>query len=126
MKRILIVDDEVDIAEALEELLEIAGYAAVAAFNGEEGLRKVDEVQPDVILTDVMMPVLTGLEMLEQLRQQPRHAHVPVILMSAVEHRDVAERLGAPFIKKPFGLQQLLRLLDRLASGCPGNAGADR
>jgi len=84
------------------------------AFNGDDGLRKVDESRPDVILTDVMMPVRTGTEMLAQLRRHPRHKHIPAIIMSAIDRRDIVNRFGAAYIKKPFALQQLRRLLDRL------------
>ncbi|HEX8114464.1 MAG TPA: response regulator [Kofleriaceae bacterium] len=109
-----IVDDEVDIAETLQELLELAGYVVAVAFDGEDGLRKVDESRPDVIVTDIMMPGLTGLEMLEQLRRNPRYKHIPVIVMSAIEREDVTVRFSAAYIKKPFGIQQLTQLLDRL------------
>jgi two-component system alkaline phosphatase synthesis response regulator PhoP len=60
MKRLLLVDDESDIVDTLRELLEQIGYVVEVAYDGEEGLRKFEANPPDLVLTDIMMPTMTG------------------------------------------------------------------
>jgi CheY-like chemotaxis protein len=114
MKRLLLVDDEVDIAETLRDLLESAGYVVDVAYDGEEGLRMVEANQPDLILTDIMMPTMTGPEMLERIRENPRCRRIPVIMVSAGENEDIARRVSAEFLKKPFTLDVLTRVIRKL------------
>src|SRR5260221_14336123 len=85
-KRVLVVDDEVVIADAIAAVLQDEGYEVVVAANGQEGLARAREARPDVILADVMMPVMDGEEMVRRLRAEAATATVPVIVMSAVYH----------------------------------------
>lgn len=112
MRRILIVDDELDITEALKDLLEPDGYMVVTAPNGQVGLKMVADHRPDVVLLDVMMPVMTGPEMLERLRASS--PELPVIMMSAGGHHEIADALGVRFLKKPFGVRMLRSVLDQV------------
>lgn len=112
--RILIVDDEVDIAETLRDLLELLGHDVEIAFDGAEALQKLEVTVPDVVLSDAMMPVLSGPELITRLRERPQLAHVPVILMSAALRGEEAAKLGARFLRKPFDVRQLTPILDEL------------
>ncbi len=109
---ILIVDDEPILHEILQGLLSLEGYAFAFAHNGREAIDCLDEVKPDLILSDIMMPVMTGLEFCRQLRAQPEWQHLPVILITALNSKeDVARGLDAganDFIHKPFDRVELL------------------
>jgi CheY-like chemotaxis protein len=117
MQTVLIIDDEFGIVEALSALLADEGYRTHSAPDGQQGLAKLNEVQPDVILLDFMMPVLDGPGVLEALRVHPVGRRVPVIVMSAVAEKTVRARCGdsfAAFLHKPFNVDDLLPLLRRL------------
>lgn len=116
MRSILIVDDEFGLADTIGEVLAQLGWAVTTAINGRLGLAAIEQAEPNVILLDLMMPVMTGTEMLRALQADEVHRDLPVILMSAIEResipRDVAPRI-AGFLQKPFTLDELLELLDR-------------
>lgn len=105
-KRILVVDDLENNRTLLQDFLTTLGYESIMAENGMKALRQIDEVQPDMVLLDIMMPEMNGLEVLEHLRTSGKLVNLPVIVISALEERDsVIEciRLGAQdFLTKPF------------------------
>jgi signal transduction histidine kinase/ligand-binding sensor domain-containing protein/DNA-binding response OmpR family regulator len=102
---ILLVEDNTDLQRFLESQL-TASYRVAIAGNGEEGLRKALELQPDLILSDVMMPKMNGIQMLDQLKKNITTSHIPVILLtarSAVESQVEGLNYGADYyITKPF------------------------
>lgn len=110
--RVLIIDDDDAIRETLVEILESEGHTAFAAVNGADALAQLDAmpVSPDVILLDLMMPVKDGYEFRAEQRQHPRHASIPVVVMSADPRADTArESLDArSYLRKPFDLGRLL------------------
>lgn len=112
--RICVVDDEVDIAETLRDLLEVLGHEVDVAFDGAAALEKIEELVPDLIVSDAMMPVMNGPELIAEVRRRPRLERIPVILMSGSLRVDEAERLGVPFLRKPFNLRQLTAALEGL------------
>lgn len=115
MKSILVVEDELDILETLEMLLAMEGYKVLTASNGRDALKVLSENPVDLVLSDVMMPVLTGLEMLDSVRGDPRHREIPVILMSAANVRPKSGPHGwTEFMKKPVEMEQLLATVDRV------------
>jgi len=114
MKEILIVDDDLDIAESLQLLLEVLGYKVTLALDAYEGLRKIAEHRPDLIVTDIMLPELSGPEMIERLPEGNGHRRPPVIMMSATPGEDVALRYGASYIGKPFDINEIRRLIKEL------------
>lgn len=85
-KQILVVDDEVSLVQLCRIILEEAGYKVREAFNGRQALRLVDEEVPDLILLDVMMPGMTGIEVCKQIRHQ--HNGRPLIVMYTADDRD--------------------------------------
>jgi len=113
MPRVLIVDDEPDAVELLQEFLTAKGYEVIAASNGEEALRKVKEDRPHLILLDVRMPKMNGLEVLKRVREIDQE--VGVIMVTAVNEEETgrqALKLGAfDYITKPLDLKYLERSL---------------
>lgn len=112
IKRILIIDDEYDIrAVAQLTLKTVGGWEALGAASGNEGLAKAADEQPDVILLDVMMPDMDGIETFRALRNNPATQSIPVILMTAkvqaAEQRRFAELEVAGIITKPFKAMKL-------------------
>jgi DNA-binding response OmpR family regulator len=108
---VLVADDDEDIRELVAFRLERAGYAVVAARDGEEALQLALERSPDLAILDVMMPKLTGIEVTERLRANDATRRMPVILLTArVQEADVARGFEAgadDYIKKPFSPQEL-------------------
>jgi CheY-like chemotaxis protein len=105
--KLLIVDDEVAILEALTDILSVEGYEVATAANGAEGLKRASVERPDLILLDLMMPVMDGQEMLRRLKEDPNLRAIPVVVMSAGRVTK-AELQGSHFLAKPFELDDLL------------------
>jgi len=106
-RRVLIVDDEPAIVELLALLFEDEGYDVLRAYDGEQGLRLAKHRHPDLIISDVSMPRLTGIDLLRGLRANTAR-QTPVILMSAVVRDVPSER--CVFLPKPFDLDRMLAL----------------
>lgn len=120
MRTLLVVDDEVGITEALGELLREEGFLVLTAHNGREGLERVAEKRPDLILLDYMMPVMDGRDMLKALEGDATTRDIPVVLMSAMPRASLpAECKPAHFLRKPFNLDQLLVHVRRLLGEPP-------
>ncbi|MFZ5917258.1 MAG: HD domain-containing phosphohydrolase [Chloroflexota bacterium] len=110
--KILIIDDEPSILEALQELLTLEGYVLTWADNGAQALEKAAQVMPDLILLDVMLPAMDGFEVCRRLRADPILAQVPVVMLTALadsESRLKGIKAGADeFLAKPFDSVELL------------------
>ncbi len=115
--RVLVVDDESGILESLRILLKTEGFVPLTAHGGRQGLEKIDELKPDIILTDVRMPDVTGVQVLSHARQVDQE--VPVILMTAqatLQSAMQAVNEGAfYYIQKPFRNDELIAILKRAA-----------
>lgn len=107
---ILIVDDDPTIRSVLEALLEDEGFALTTASNGREALRSVHEDPPSLILMDLMMPVMSGVDAVRELKTDPRTADIPVIAMSAgfILRESIEDLLADSIIAKPFDLDALV------------------
>ncbi len=109
---LLIVDDEDAIRTVLRLILVRAGYDVFEAENGEEALLKVAKEKPDLIILDVMMPGMDGIEVCQKLRSDPETAELPVIMLSAKTgsyYRNRSEDAGATkYLTKPIAADQLL------------------
>jgi CheY-like chemotaxis protein len=104
---VLVVDDDQDIRESLTQILAEEGFEVSSARNGLEALEQIARALPDVMLLDLMMPVVTGWEVLETLRLKGLHTQLPVVVLSAVEAHGCAD-----YIQKPIRLPKLLALID--------------
>ena len=120
MKTILVVDDEYALTESLVELLQEEGYQALSAANGLDALERLGKEKPDLILTDNMMPIADGKELIRRVRSMPEYRAIPVVMMSsAPKHVALANSPNGQievtaFLAKPFLLEALLELVERL------------
>ncbi len=114
--KILVVDDEPNIVQTLQDRLEMNEYQVITAGNGREGLEKIEQERPDVILLDVIMPIMDGHEMLEMLRKQPGGRDISVIMLTARSQTQDIARANAcgidDYIVKPFDLSELLEKIE--------------
>ena len=113
MRKVLVVDDEPQAVELLEEFLTAKGYAVVGASGGEEALRRLKEERPHLMLLDIRMPVMDGLEVLRRAREIDRE--VGIVMVTAVNEERIgreALRMGAyDYITKPLDFDYLERVL---------------
>jgi len=111
-KKILVVDDELNIRVALQDLLGANNYEVELAVDGQEGIEKAETTHPDLILLDIMMPKLSGLELLKKLKTSTKEAHVPIIILSAksdVESLNEAMwNYADKYITKPYQPEEIL------------------
>ena len=119
MKRVLIVEDQADIRKLIRMTLEFEPYEIHEAADGTEGLRLADQVKPDLILLDVMMPgEFDGLQVCTRIRANPSLRDTPVVLLTARgenQDRDAGEQAGADqYLIKPFSPLQLIETIGRL------------
>ena len=111
MTTVLVVEDEEPVQQLVADLLEDEGYHVLVAPDGAQGLALAREAAPDLVITDLMMPVLGGLELCGRLRADARTRGVPIIVMSAAG-RATADAAGVKaFLAKPFDLDALLALV---------------
>jgi CheY-like chemotaxis protein len=110
LKTILIVDDELGNAEVLSLILEDEGYRVFCAANGRDGLDRVREVRPDLVVLDFMMPVMNGAEMGHALRANPATAHIKIVMNSSLPEASVAQRFALfdAFLRKPYSIDAAL------------------
>ena len=119
--KILIVEDDPDISELIHFNLEKAGYQTVRAEDGEQALRLTQKHQPDLILLDLLLPGLNGLEVCRRLKRDPAVQHIPIMMVTAKGDemdRVVGLELGADdYVVKPFSIREIIlriqKLLDR-------------
>ena len=117
-KKILIADDEPNIVTALEFLLQRNGYEVHVARNGDDALQLVGVHQPDLVLLDVMMPVRSGYEVCQRMRERADWRHIKIIMLTA-KGRDVEMSKGLSigadlYITKPFSTQELVAKINGL------------
>ena len=118
MKKILIADDEPNIVTALEFLLQRHRHEVVIARNGEDALKLVEQHRPDLVLLDVMMPVRSGYDVCQRMRERADWRHIKIIMLTA-RGRDVEMNQGLSigadlYITKPFSTEELVARIDEL------------
>ena len=111
-KTILIADDEPNIVISLEFLLEQGGYRVLVAHDGREALEAIEREVPDLVLLDVMLPLLSGYDVCQRIRQNPAWAHVRIVMLTA-RGREVEVTKGLAvgadaYVTKPFSTRELL------------------
>ena len=113
MKKVLLADDEFALSDTLKEFLELEGYAVQCAGNGKEALEMMLETPPDLVVSDLMMPIMDGKALLRAMRASPVLKATPVVLASSAR-RQVALPAGddlpefSAFLRKPFSLDEFL------------------
>ena len=120
-KRVLIVDDEINIVTALEFLLQKRGYEVMAAQNGADALKQVESFAPDLVLLDVMMPRISGYEVCRRMRERPDWKHIKIVMLSAKGREAEVSKgvsLGADlYVTKPFSNSELVGKIGELLAG---------
>src|SRR3954463_9255542 len=115
MARILVIDDEESVREAVTQALRAGGHEVIQAAGGSEGLKRQAELPADVVITDMYMPGQDGVGVIVQLRRLA--PHVPIIAITGNPMGDmlmVAQKLGAVgVLEKPFGVKELLELIEK-------------
>ena len=115
-RTILIVDDEPNIVRTVGDRLKMSGYQVITAGDGEEGVSRAVQYQPDLILLDVAMPVLDGLDALKRLRHMEETKSVPVIMLTARSSADDVTRAvltgAADYMVKPFDFVELIEKIE--------------
>ncbi len=119
-KRVLVVDDEMHLARILQFTLKNAGYDVYLAYDGKEALDKISEVKPDLVILDLVLPLVDGYKVCNTIKSNPTTHHIPVIILTA---RDLdtlqfdEEIMADEIMQKPFNTDRLLDEIDRLISG---------
>jgi DNA-binding response OmpR family regulator len=121
-KKVLIVDDEPSIIVALQFLMEQNGYETLVAFSGEEAMETIARQHPDLILLDIMLPVVDGFEVCQRVRENPEWKDIRIVLVTALGSEANAAKglaLGADaYITKPFANADLVAKVKELLA-CP-------
>jgi two-component system phosphate regulon response regulator PhoB len=116
MARVLVIEDEADLREVLQYNLTQAGHRAFTAATGDEGMRLAQEVKPDIVLLDLMLPDVPGTVVAKALRREPLTQFVPIIMVTAKAEeidRIVGFELGADdYVVKPFSVRELMLRID--------------
>ena len=117
-RKILIADDEPNIVTALEFLLQKNGYEVLVARNGDVALALVEQHKPDLVLLDVMMPVKSGYEVCQRMRERPDWREIKIVMLTA-KGREVEMNKGLSvgadlYITKPFSTQELVQKINAL------------
>ena len=115
---ILIADDEPSLRLLVKASLAVRKYTIIEVANGQDALNLAKQVQPDLVLLDVMMPFLTGFQVCEEMRKDPKTSKIPVIILTAKggqDDRELANSVGAShFLTKPFRPPELLAAVDMI------------
>ncbi|HAV92350.1 TPA: two-component system response regulator [candidate division WOR-3 bacterium] len=118
MKKILIIDDDEDIISLIKIILENESYSVIGASSGEEGIKTAIKQKPELILLDIMMPIMDGWEILKMLRTEESTRKIPVAMLTC--KTDVKDKLtglqeGAiDYITKPFSPEELIERVDKI------------
>ncbi|MBL4705229.1 MAG: response regulator [Flavobacteriales bacterium] len=116
MRKILVIEDNADVRENIEEILELSGYNVSIAVNGIDGVNKAKEVQPDLIICDIMMPGMDGYSVLYALNKDEKLSLTPFVFLTAkseIEDRRKGMRMGADdYLTKPFDESDLLMTVE--------------
>ncbi|MCE3282463.1 MAG: response regulator [Chitinophagaceae bacterium] len=117
--KILIAEDEPLILQTIELKLKKEGYEVIACVDGLDALQKIDSEKPDLIITDIMMPYMSGLEVIRKVKQDIHSKNIPVIVLSTMGQENIVEEafeLGADdYLKKPFSLSELSIRIKKIA-----------
>ena len=127
MSKIMVVEDDASLREIYSIRITAEGYEVVSAGDGEEALAVAVREKPDLILSDVMMPKISGFDMLDILRSTPETANIKVVMMTALsgeDQRQRGERLGADryLVKSQVGIEDVVNAIHEVLGDRPGGA----
>ena len=118
MAVVLVVDDEVGIANLLADVLSDEGHRVMVAANGHEALKRAEEESPDLVITDFMMPVMDGAQLIKALTDHRDLKRVPIYLMSSAPEAAIRDQCSGytRFIRKPFRIYDVVDLVAQVVS----------
>ena len=121
-KKILIVEDDQALAHALQNKLTSESFITLSAGNGQEGLNMAEKEKPDLILLDVIMPIMDGLTMLQKMKKNPDLADIPIILLTNLNDAETVSRalamgLNDYLVKTDWKLQDIVKLVREKIGG---------
>jgi two-component system chemotaxis response regulator CheY len=115
MVHVVIVEDEEIMRGLVEQIVAMLGWTYESAVNGTLGLQIIERVAPDLVITDVGMPGMNGIDLLKAIKENPRLSHIPVVITSSIDREAEARAAGyAAYLTKPFTSQTLLQLLPQV------------
>ena len=114
MKKILFIEDESALQKTFRDMLTQEGYEMISASDGETGLRLAREKKPDLILLDLVLPRMHGLEVLKKLKESPVTREIPIIILTNLEDMESVEKAlslgaGTYLVKADYGLEEVLK-----------------
>jgi CheY-like chemotaxis protein len=122
MPHVVVADDDYGVLYLVATLVQQLGWTSDIASDGVEAWEKVQQMVPDLVVSDINMPEMNGLDLLRAIKSSPTLAHIPVVLMSSAENEAEARAAGCDaFVAKPFGGQTILTLLPQLLPPEPSN-----
>lgn len=116
---ILVIDDDLAMQTVLEIAFREAGYRVILANDGEEGVQKLTTLKPSLVISDIMMPQMDGVEAFQRIKDQLQEDGIPIFIMTALNRKPWfadLEAEGAVIIQKPFDIDQLLQLVHDMLS----------
>jgi CheY-like chemotaxis protein len=120
-KTVLIIEDEEDAADMFAEMMRVSGYRVLKTSSSTPALRMLTAEKPDVVILDIMMPEISGLEILRQMRQDPVLANLPVVVVSAqsmpADIKIGMEAGASMYLTKPVGFTELKEAIERALGG---------
>lgn len=115
-KKILIIEDEGDAAEMFAEMMRVSGYEVIQTHHGKQAIEMINQQQPDALVLDIMMPDISGLDILHYLRNNPQWVNLPVVIVSAKSTpADITAGLEAGaniYLSKPVGYMELRQAVE--------------
>ncbi|GBD25063.1 Polar-differentiation response regulator DivK [bacterium HR30] len=124
MAKILVVEDDPDIMRIMTHTLRAAGHVVIPAYGGEDALRKVKQHHPDLVLTDLAMPKMTGVEIIQQIKRDEATKTIPCLAVTAHVWEFLAHSAGDAgcdgYLAKPFTNRQLVEFVNKYLSASSG------
>lgn len=121
MQNILIVEDEPHVVRIMKLALEKNGYSVSVSHNGEQALEKLNEMKPDLLITDINMPRMSGEVLCENIEKSIPDREFPILVLTSkteIEHREWTKKMkNTMFLEKPVSIRKLLKLLDDYKNG---------
>ncbi|HUN64810.1 MAG TPA: response regulator [Bacteroidota bacterium] len=122
-RKVLLVDDEAGFADLMKDLLQMDNYEVEVAHDGQEGLEKIPTFGPDVIISDIVMPRLSGFEMFKRVKASPETASIPFLFITGFQDERVlaeARKVGVfGILRKPVDIEQIESRLRELTKNQP-------
>lgn len=116
-KKIMVVDDEPDILFTVGQMLEVNGYEVIKAVDGKECLDKLNEVTPDLVLLDIMMPEMSGWDVAAKIKEKPEWSNIPIVFLTAKGDTmsvGIGGLAAEDYITKPFDIEDLKNRVQKI------------